>query len=364
MALEPDAVESLQLARSFSFRAPWAASLREPLWIAFVKAVAAPFDYSSFALRCSTTVLSIAAMLVAAWIFERSLSRSVALLASAIVALHGLLILAAGRGLREELVMLLALALAALVIARARGPQIGLLVGALALVRWEIALLALALLVVGALARAVPRTVPPLAALAVIALAGPWLLSNRSAYGDLLIHSDQHAAFWTRIQRLQDAHVDVDEMPDASIRTEGASWPRFYLHELGPIRSVERVLSGGAGLGDDLLSRAAMPVTDRWLDRHVTARPVRALGHAANVVAPWLALLGWAAAIAGLLRSRPGGIVIASALVVVAACASYGALRALPFFDDRFVVFAVPFASVLLASGWERTGRQLAAMRR
>jgi hypothetical protein len=37
LPLEPDAVGTLELAKDFNFANPWAASLREPGWIALVK---------------------------------------------------------------------------------------------------------------------------------------------------------------------------------------------------------------------------------------------------------------------------------------------------------------------------------------
>lgn len=345
LALEPDARESLRLARSFSFLAPWKASLREPLWIAAVKLVASPFGYSPTALRTATTALSIGC-LVAAWLlFRRHLSRPVAMLATGILSLHGLVVLSAGRGLREELVLLLVIAgLHGTLSRRPHAITISAVVGALSIVRWEIAILCIALLILATAMRRVPPRVLAGASLAVVVFAGPWLASNASEFGDPLLHSNQHATFWHRVYQRDTAGVD-----------DGLSvtWLEFYAEDLGIGRTIRRAVTGAGGLALDVVADGPQPLSNRWLDRNVAWEIPRRAGRGINVVKPWVAGAVWVAVVIGLFRRRSSWspLLVVSGVIVVAGWLPYGVLRGLSFFDPRFVVFTVPFAAVLVAEG-------------
>lgn len=357
LPLEPDATGSLALARTLDVSEPWAASLREPGWIILVKAWSTLFGYSPMAIRVLTITLSVALLLTAAALFSRHLTRRWALLATAIVSAHGLLVLSASRGLREELVGILTILVARTVLERRqwRAPAVvaAAAVGAVAAVRWEIALLAVALLLLGTLLRQIPIRFVAGALLAAAVTSGPWLVANHQEYGSWQAASNQHAAFWYRADVLGPAGVTGPPSTDADLLEGQMTWSRYYLEVVGPTETASRVAVGTAGLLHDLASTAAWPLNEGWLEENVTSSPVRQAGNVVRVVAD---VLGWvvlAAVIAGVARSRRlSGIGVVSLLVVVAGCAAYAPLRSLPFFEPRFIEFTIPFAVVLAVWGF------------
>lgn len=346
LPLEADAREALLLARSFTLAEPWASSLREPLWIALVKVTTGPFGYSIVVLRVVTTLLSIAALFATWSLLQSRLSPPVARVALAIVSLNGILVLSAARGLREELVMLLVITgLGAAIRPRPQLAVVAGVVGALSIVRWETALLSIAVLACAAFLRRVPAAVAVGAVVAVAVLAGPWLASNAARYDDPLVHSNQHASFWHRVYLRDTTGRDVGP--------RSITWAEFYLDDLGPRDALARAGTGATMLARDVVADGIQPLSDRWLDRNVDSPVLRRAGLATNAVTPWLASAVWAAAIAGLaLRRRPlHPLLVVSGAMAVAGWLAYGVLRRLSYFDQRFVVFTVPLAAVVLAEG-------------
>lgn len=346
LEVEPDAKEALRLAEAFRFSAPWASSLREPLWIGFVKITTAPFGYSTVALRLVTTLLSIAALFAAWSLVRRRLSPRVARLVLAMVSLNGLLVLNSARGLREELVMILVLGVVAAVFRPVpKAIVVGCLVGALSVVRWEIALLSVAMLIGAAAVRYLRATLPVMAAVGIVVLAGPWIASNGSRFGDPFVQSNQHASFWHRVY--------VRERLGRDAAVEHATWAGFYLDDLGPRQASTRLASGSIGLAMDVVADGAQPMGDRWLERNVGSPVLRRVGRGINRIAPIGAGLLWAVAIVGHVRRRViwHPLLVASVAICAAGWLSYGVLRGLPYFDQRFIVFTVPFAAVILAEG-------------
>ncbi len=295
-------------------------------------------------------------LLCAAVLFSRHLTRRWALLATAAVGAHGLLVLSAGRGLREELVGILAILIVRAALERHewRAPAVvaSAAVGAVAVVRWEIALLAVALLLLGALLRRVPLRFVAGALAAAALTSGPWLVANERKYGSWQASSNQAATFWYRADVFGPEGVTSPSATSPDLAGGQMTWSRYYLEVLGPVESLSRVAVGSIGLLHDLASTALWPLNDRWLEQNVTSQPVRQLGSLVRLtadVAGWVVLT---VVLAGLVRSRRATrLGVVSLLLVVAGCAAYAPLRDLPFFEPRFVEFTIPFAGLLLAWG-------------
>jgi hypothetical protein len=354
MPLEPDGKVYLRLASEMDVSEPWAASLREPLWVLLVKAWCSVFGYGALPLRILTTLLSIAGLLVGIAFFRAHLRRRSALICSGLVAAHGLLVLGAGRGLREDLVGLLVLCCAWTALAARRLPRsraawgAAALVGLLAGVRLEVGLLMLGLLVLAVVARQVPLRSALLGLLAVALVVVPWLQANAEVYGDPFASSNDAASFWYRADTLGPAGVDATGSgggPPAA----AMSWQRYYVEVLGPGTSVRRVAVGLPALLHDSLATAAWPLKDRWLEERVEDGRVLRAGRGLDAAADALAWLLLALACVGLARRAAWNrLVLVSAAVAVAGAVPYAALRGLPYFEERFISFLVPF-SVLLA---------------
>lgn len=356
LPLEPDASGTLALAESLDISDPWAASLREPGWIALVKAWCSVFGYSPDALRALTVALSVGLLLCSAALFYRHLRRRWALVATAMVSAHGLLVLGSGRGLREELVGILTILVARAVLERHswRRPTAVLAagVGAVAVVRWEIALLAVVLLLFGMVLRQVPVRFVAAGLAAAALTSGPWLVANDREYGTWQASSNQAATFWYRADVLGPEGVTAPASGSGQLVEGEMTWSRYYLAVLGPVETASRAAVGTAGLLHDLASRALWPLNDGWLEQNVRSelvRKVAVLARLVSEVAGWFVL---AVVMAGLLRSRRlPQLGVVSLLVVLAGCTAYGPLRSLAFFEPRFIEFTIPFAAVLAASG-------------
>lgn len=355
LPLEPDARGYLRLAEAFDYADPWAASLREPLWVALVKTWSAPFGYSPVALRTLTVLLSITVLAFSARLFTRHLSTRLAAASTAVVSCHGLLVLSAGRGLREELVGLLVLVCAAVVLERDVSPgrvaALVVAVAALSVVRLEMAVLAVALLLAAAAFRQVRVIAVLLAAVAALLAAGPWLASNQRAYGSATASADDAALFWYRVDRFGPQGVLApDELPPHSARS--MTWSRYVRDEVGPLPALARASAGTVGLVHDGVATAVWPLEDRWVDNRTRSTTVRGAARAVDRLvsvvawmAPVLLVAGiWAAAVPVAVRGASAGLVLAGA-------AAYGLLWRLPFFDLRFIQFAVPFLALLTVAG-------------
>lgn len=352
MPIEPDAEGVLELARRFSIAEPWAASEREPLWVGLVKAVSGPFDYQPWALRGFTTVLSIGALLLASWLFHEHLRPTAAMLATAIVSLHGFLVLNAARGLREEAVTIIVLAGAAVLLGRSTATSRGLalagLIGAVAVVRWEISLLAGVLVLIASIARLVPTWTVPAAAVLVGLSAGPWLHSNATDLDDPLAHSNQAALFWYRAERFGPSGVDGSMQAFAG--PDHVTWTEFYVHQLGLGESTRRLVLGSAGLTADAYGTALWPLQQGWVDNQTTSPVITAASSAAVAVRTIFGSLVALLTAVGLFRTRPWPrLVLFSTLIALPGLASYGALHGLPYFEPRFVMFVVPFLAAVTA---------------
>jgi hypothetical protein len=295
-------------------------------------------------------------LLAAAALFRRHLKREWAFAATAVVALHGLLVFSASRGLRDELVAILAILTASAVLghaSRRRGClAVAGTVGALAVVRWEIALLTVVLLAVAAAVRRVSVLVFLAAVLAATVTSGPWLVANDREYGSWQASSNQAAVFWYRADVLGPEGVTSPQPGRIDSSEQEMTWTRYYVDVVGPKRALVRSMAGAAGLMHDLAATALWPLNEGWLEERVANDRVRRVGSLADgssVAVAWLAVL---AATVGMYRSRRGsGLGVVSVLVVAAGCAAYGGLRTLPFFEPRFVEFTIPFAAVLLVWG-------------
>jgi hypothetical protein len=352
LPLEPDARGYLVLARQFDPVHFWAANLREPLWIALVKSWSVVFGYSPASLRALTALLSIAVLLASAHLFRGHLAPRPAIACTAVVAIHGLLVLSAGRGLREELVSLLVLGAVGVLISLRRGVRERLIlvgcVAALGVVRLEIGFLAAVLLVAAALIRRVPWSFALLPVAVSVLLVTPWLVANEREYGSATASSDNAASFWYRADRYGANGV---LQPGVAPDKDRMTWSRYLFTELGPVEVAKRVGVGTVGLVHDSISSSAWPLEERWVDKRTDSPVVRAAATGASHLASGLAWLLLAVLAVGLVRTphwQP--LQVVSGVVVVCVTGAYAVLWRLPFFELRFVELVVPFVAVLMVS--------------
>jgi hypothetical protein len=349
--LDPDASEYLLLGRRYSFLHPWSASYREPFWRGIVKAATAPFGYSPDALRSFTTLISIATLPVA-WILlrriaaQRGLGSRVPVIALAVIALSVQLMREAPRGLREDLCLLLFLFVAAPLLARDRSRRaavtMALAIGALSVIRWELATLALGACLLFALARRGPALAPALALVLVVALSGPWLLANRARHGDLFYQAKVHSTFYWKLDQSQTVRQHFLSPPgvDPPIHL---SWSQYYLDYLGPATTLKRTAEGYPRLAAKLVASQGVPRSAA-----ISTLGTNQQGGRWLVTLAALAMLASAAALfagARIRRRRDGASTFLAALALLAITAApYAPIAAL--IELRVLLFAVPILAL------------------
>lgn len=346
--LDPDAGAYIDRAHEFSFAAPWAASSREPLWVAFVKSVVAPFDYSPLALRVLTTLMSVVVMVLAWRLFARLLPKSTALIALAFVALNGQLIFLAPRGVREETVMALLLLACWATIAWAREEGnplwIAVPIGALCAIRWELGVVSF-LLLTGYVTVRRRGGWSVAAVIGIVAvLMGPFFLANESRYGDPFYFSSIGPVFCRNVElKARGLPAPADSYGGPPI-----SWAEFYLETLGPAESIRRELVGVPTLFVGTFYHSAMPFREARLTE---------MGAPPSVINVWqvmaLVFVGIAVICIGIglwrKQSRAiAGIAFTGALL---GWALYATLVDCFIDEYRHVAFTIPLAGVAAASG-------------
>lgn len=259
--LDPDAREYLILARRYSFRHPWSASFREPLWRAIDKLAVGPFGYGPHAQRVLTVAISIAVLPVA-WLLFRRLARArvvperVAVVALGVVALSAQTVREAPRGLREDLCMLLFLIFATLLLARSarikearlatslkEASLVAAPVAVLSVIRWELATFAALIAVFFAIARRTTWATPLLAVIGIAVLSGPWLIANQHKHGSLFYNSKVHATYYWKQEQSEAVRARY-RSPVAADPPVRLTWAQYYLDYVGPTATAKRVVIG------------------------------------------------------------------------------------------------------------------------
>lgn len=337
LGLEPDALDFLRLAREFSFLRPWQASSREPVFVGIVKAVAGPFGYSPGALRILSLAAGVAALVLGCYLFARLLSPTGAVVASAILALHKLLVYDATSGLREPLSLCLLLGVLYWTRGKQRPIAAGAAAGVLMGMRWELGVLCMLWLVVLAIRRRVVVHAAAAALLVSAFVVGPFLVANARSHDDPFFHSSVHATWYANAERISEGGPPVR-------RT--MTWRRYYLDFVG-IRDASGRAADGAvkipiGISAMLVDGVVHPATviskpgfDRF---HPWALP------------RWMSVLGGAlvvvAVYGGCRRAASSAPFIALA---VAGILGYGAL--VEWLDFRIISFLVLALAALVGRG-------------
>jgi hypothetical protein len=347
--LDPDASEYVLLARRYSFAHPWSASYREPLWRALDKLALAPFDYSPDALRAFTTLISIATLPVAWMLLRRlRLGDRVSLIALGLLALSLQLIHEAPRGLREDTVLLLFLFVCIPLLAGERGRRagftIGLAIGLISVIRWEVAPLAILVCIGFALARRGPALAPVVGAFALILLSGPWLMANQHKHGDLLYNTKVHSTYYWKHSQPPSVLRQYASPPGVDPPVH-LTWSQYYLHVLGPGQSLKLAAEGYPRIAAKLVGAQALP-------RQAGTSTLGGDQHGGH----WLlgsilvVLLALAAGTAALVRmwNRPGRTTALTALGLLALLiAPYAPIAASA--EIRVLAYAVPLLAIAAA---------------
>jgi hypothetical protein len=353
--VDPDVTQYQLLARAYSFAHPYSASFREPLWRALTKIFTGPFGYGPNSARVFTTVVSILTLPLA-WLLLRRLVRSrgvperAAVLALAVLALSAQAAREASQGMREDTCLLLFLVFASLLLARPQGTRNAVLValtaGVLSVVRWELAVFATAVTLLFALARRVRPLTPVLCALAVVLCSGPWLLANRARHGQLFYNTAVHSTYYWKEEQPAAVQARYHTPPAVDPKIH-LTWGTYYLHYLGPARSVERFAAGYPKLAAKLLASQVVP---RGAAVGVLGSRQGSSGWLAAMIAVGLAacaLVVWAAR-----RLRRGprlpSLLFELVAILVLAVAPYAVLEGIGL-EMRLLLFAVPLLG--LAAG-------------
>lgn len=324
----PDAYGYAVRASDWTPLDPWAASDREPLWIAWTKVISAPFDYSTVALQVMSFVASVAVLFAVRQLLTRWVGVAGQVSGVLVVAVHPLLVRDAALGIREPVVTLLVIALAIAVIDR-RPVLVGTLVAVLVAVRWEVGLLCFALVLLAVLA----SRVRPSAILIAFALAAtmmaPYLASNAEHHGDPLHHSNRHARYYRNIEDALRSGENPYELP--RFRGEPLSWGDYYLEYLGPNESLERISRG----------TLLIAVSIATFDTDARSSTVQQIIGLFILVACAISLY-----------QRQDQIAVASAIFGVGVILGYGALHA--WAELRLVSVAVLPLALSVAAGLDR----------
>ena len=197
--LPNDSVGYLDLARNLSWFRPWETGPREPLWVLLVKCVTGPFGYSATVLQLWGLMASLVSLLVAAWVFHRWFSPAAALVGTTIVAIHPLLLADAASTLREATSVTVVI-LVAWAAGERRWTSVVVGTAVLAGIRWELGLLAIAVLALGGILGRLDWRIPAGAVLLAAVWIGPFMASNAVDHGDVLYHTDVHASFFRALE--------------------------------------------------------------------------------------------------------------------------------------------------------------------
>jgi len=351
--LDPDASEYLLLAKRYSFAHPWSASYREPFWRGLVKAATGPFGYSPDALRSFTTLVSIVTLPIA-WILlrrlaeRRGLGTRIPLIALGLLALSLQLVREAPRGLREDTVLLLFLFVAFPLLAGDRSRRaavtIALAIGALSVIRWEVATLAIVVCALFALVRRGPALAPILGIVLLVALSGPWLAANRARHGDLFYQAKVHSTFYWKLEQPQSVRQQYVSPPGVDPPVH-LSWSQYYLDDLGPATTAKRTAEGYPRLLAKLVASQGVP---RAAAMSTLGNNQNGRGWLVTLAALAAAALALGAFAATRLRRRPEGaptFLTALALLVLMA-APYAPIASL--IEMRVLLFAVPLLAVIV----------------
>lgn len=258
VSLDPDAVAYLQIASQLDH--PWDTAFREPIWPLLLRL----WSYIAGSDTSDARLLSVllgTALIPAAFALGRVVTRrdSAAIMLSALVALHPILIGHSTRALRLEL-QLLAMTLVVIASVRtsrneSRAWSIAMLAtGASALLATNLSgLLFVTVAFVVAAAPTRGRRQVIAAAVTVVLVTAPHLMFNAQRYDDPMFSANNAATFYRNYEYLVidpqpcPECPDLDELEENSLAGEPATWSS-YVFEGRPISEV--------------IERFAMGVTD------------------------------------------------------------------------------------------------------
>jgi len=234
----------LSIARQVSWLEPWATEHREPLWILLVKVLTGPFDYSHRPLVVWALLASIGTLVLASGFLRRQFAPRAALAGIILISIHPLVKLDAVAGLRESTATLL-IAGAALAAADGRWVSLAVASALLVGVRWELGVLAVAVLLLASIVTALRARVPAVAALLALVWMTPFMVTNGLRHGDPMYHSNTHAG-WYQAMETRGWGGGPSQRP-------GTSWASYYLDFVGPTEALERAATGAVRIPGSLV---------------------------------------------------------------------------------------------------------------